>query len=405
MKRKIMAFILGLCLILSNVFPAYALSEGANSGDAYDVIDAKNKMLRILTSVAYEKEEYGLDDVDLSNIEIGDEIPTYRVEGDILVDSDIHIIPVISNNKLVSCFYIAEDINGELCVSLSKELVDVINSNVSIQEFSIIYDDIGAYIYTEGEVTLLGEAECSVDIEYEVEMNEQGDFIEESYVLDDIRTEYKSSNEVKNVVAALAEGELESIQSGIITVTDTLNLEEYLKDQPSVYAVSGSKYLNVDKIQQPVGTNICWAITLTSIVNHILKGSMTYNQMVTMVTGGVDKGLSPGSAINALNLYFNASYYYEPVASTITASFVLEQLMDGDGYPLYGSFLSNNYGHAVVIRGVNTIAKSFSVMNPTPTTNNYTAGTISSSNVWTFISGYGGGTYTLRGYGYHFYAE
>lgn len=97
------------------------------------------------------------------------------------------------------------------------------------------------------------------------------------------------------------------------------------------------------------------------------------------------------------NDVFHTTWLYE-YTTTIAPSTALTYL--AAGYPLYGDFTRTGGAHAVVIRGVNTSTKTFSVMNPTPTTSNYTAGTISSSNVWTFISGYSGSLYTLRSYGF-----
>lgn len=70
------------------------------------------------------------------------------------------------------------------------------------------------------------------------------------------------------------------------------------------------------------------------------------------------------------------------------------------GYPLYGAFEGNNGGHAVVIRGVNTAARTFSVMNPNPNTNGYTTGTFSSSNGLSFISSYNNDVFAMYAYGF-----
>lgn len=103
------------------------------------------------------------------------------------------------------------------------------------------------------------------------------------------------------------------------------------------------------------------------------------------------------------NEWFNADYGYS-YAANISKSFILNQLVAG--YPLFGGFCrgNDNY-HAVVIRGINTAANTFSVMNPSPTTTGYTAGTISSSGELSFISANSGYTYSLYNAGHYLYVD
>lgn len=120
--------------------------------------DIQSKMLRILQSVAVEKEYYNLQDVDFSAVQLGVEIPAYRVAGQSLNRTDISFVPIINENKLVAFFYVSPDLNGEIFVQLSSDLVAPISQFISQQPFALIYDDMGLYIYTEGEVHLLGYA-------------------------------------------------------------------------------------------------------------------------------------------------------------------------------------------------------------------------------------------------------
>lgn len=97
------------------------------------------------------------------------------------------------------------------------------------------------------------------------------------------------------------------------------------------------------------------------------------------------------------NLHYDKTYTHQ-TSNTLSPSFVLNLLVDG--CPLYGAFSNGNAGHAVVIRGINTSTRVFSVMNPTATTTSYTAGSISTSNTWTFVSAYSNNQYTLYAYAY-----
>lgn len=101
--------------------------------------------------------------------------------------------------------------------------------------------------------------------------------------------------------------------------------------------------------------------------------------------------------IENLNYWFNAGWSCGYV-KYLAPQTILDYLVAG--YPLYGAFEGNNGRHAVVIRGVNTAARTFSVMNPNPNTNGYTTGTFSSSNGLSFISSYNNDVFAMYAYGF-----
>ena len=91
--KKTAAFVLLFALVFSlAIMPVQAVST---NGD-----ELENYMLRILSSIAHEKEFYGLEDVDLNNVTIGEEIPAYSVNGNKLIASDIHFFPVLHNGQI-----------------------------------------------------------------------------------------------------------------------------------------------------------------------------------------------------------------------------------------------------------------------------------------------------------------
>lgn len=57
--------------------------------------DMREVILRVLSSVEFEKEEYGLENVDFSSVLIGEKILTYEVKGDQLVEFPRLIFPLI----------------------------------------------------------------------------------------------------------------------------------------------------------------------------------------------------------------------------------------------------------------------------------------------------------------------
>ena len=150
-------------------------------------------------------------------------------------------------------------------------------------------------------------------------------------------------------------------------------------------------------MQQPAGTHICWAISLTSILNYMNNTTWNYSVIHQLFNGGVDAPLSTINLVSLLNVHFDAYWGYSHTA-TLSPSRILSFLRADS--PLYGSFETATGGHAVVIRGVSTTLRAFSVMNPTPTTTRYTTGTFSSNDTLSFISLYNGNTYTLQAYAY-----
>ena len=198
---------------------------------------------------------YNLENVDFTAVQLGTEIPTYKVCDGILVKADISIVPIIYNDQIASLFYIADDYYGEKYVQLNSDLVDLINKNAASKAFAIIYDDIGVYIYTGEELKLLGEE----------------------------RPTYYTDDE-KNYVSDVSNKELDEISISSISHYITLDVNQYTELE--LLAVT-SKYIAVEIISQPTNTNICWSIAITSIVNYIYNGSWNYQDIVNMFTNGL----------------------------------------------------------------------------------------------------------------------
>lgn len=375
--RKCISFILTIMIIFNSVIPVSA-SENITSLN----VDAKNHMLRILASIEDEKEYYGLETVDFSKIQLGTEIPTYRVFEGCLIKADIRLIPIVNNEKILSFFYIAADKSGEIIVQLSNELVVPLSKHINkTSSVALIYDSDGVYLYDGADLCLIG-------------LNEQNTSI--APVLNT-----KSRVDNYDSITSIAFKKIEEInRTNYLSAVNELDVASFkINFQESVSRVIMAHYLSVDIITQPVNTNICWAIALTSIINYVWDSNWSYSDIVDMFTGGVDKPLTTREVVSNFNYWFSTDWSYI-YTSQIEPTVILNYLYAG--YPIYGLFERPNadIAHAVVIRGVNTAYNTFSVMNPSPTTSGYTSGTISSTNVLTFISGYNGNTFTLCDYAF-----
>lgn len=345
-------------------------------------------MLRVLSSVIDEKEYYGLDDVDWSNIELSYAIPTYRVKDGTVCDNNMLLVPVVVDGTIVCHFFVVPVNNAETYVQLGTELVAALNTYKNFKNVAVVYDDLGAYLYSENQLHLLGYAQPPM-LCAEVSQTDSAAVASEFVNL-------TPDQLIVEQVSTLNEEEFDIIECVPIETQDSLDVVTFLSSNPMPLSYT-SKYLSVEIIQQPAGTYICWAIAMTSIINYLYNSNLEYSTIVNQLAYGVDEAMPINTVIANYNLHYDKTYTYQ-TSATRSPSFVLNLLVDG--CPLYGSFSTGDAGHAVVIRGINTNTKTFSVMNPTPTTTSYTTGSISTTNIWKFVNAYDGYQYTLRAYAY-----
>lgn len=170
------------------------------------------------------------------------------------------IVPIIVNNTIACHFFVVPSENGEPYVQLGTELVNSLNTYLNCTDFAVIYDDQGAYLYTENCLYLLGYADKSIVCSNEPQVDATTAAIES----------VGSASTQLNVeqVSSLNEEDFETIECVPIETYDSLDVEAFLPSLPSPRSYI-SKYLSVEIIQQPEGTNICWAIAMTSIINYL----------------------------------------------------------------------------------------------------------------------------------------
>lgn len=375
MKKRVISLLMTIVFCMGIVVPALATEKSDNMLDS----DIQSKILRVLAAVEPEKEVYGLQDADFGSIVVGCEIPTYRVTDGKLGDADLRCLPVIVGEEMVNILYVAQTPDGETFVQLSSGLVAPIYQHLDQgASFAIIYDDEGAYTYSNDTLSLLGKA-----------------------------TSNGENPSSRNVIAAVTREELRTIATSAVQAELTLDVSLYMQSLDRTRATKAC-YLPVEIVPQPDNTSICWAITSACIINYVKKTSYTYENIIAKVTGGVHKGLSMIEAIQGMNDYY-AMNYTPKNGTSINKNDALEQLLAG--YPIYGRFevytgitpgptQPSGSGHAVVIRGINLLTDTFSVMNPASNATDYTMGSFS-DGTWKFISDYDGRTWQLSSYGWH----
>lgn len=378
--RKLASLFLCLTFAMSLPSPAFAVKANMETIDP----SIQNKMMRVLASVYEDKESFGFGDVDFSSIQLGSEIPAYSVRNGELKNADARIIPVLYDNEILSIFYIVKDYAGETFVQLSGGLVDSISDYANDSPIAIVYDDTGVHIFDKERFHLIGlSEEC---------------FIEEAQAKTLVsNSKTSSSTDRVDLIAVADYNEIET--TSCITPTTSLDVLSFLANTPQrATNTVTSRYLTVPIINQPRGTNVCWAICITSIANYMWNGDWEYQDFVEMFNNGQTSGLSISEAISNFNEHFGVEWGYA-YTSKLDPEVILDYLHAN--YPLYGSFESSEGSHAVVIRGVNVPLNTFSVMNPNPnaTLYGYDAGTISSNNTLSFYSENSERTYTMKAYG------
>lgn len=354
---------LALLLVISLSIFAFAMPANALSSANDDVL--KDHMLRILVSVEHEKELYGLKDVRFDSVSIGKEIPAYVVENQQLINANAHVFPVLCENQLVSMFFCMYLPSGELYVQLGTELVPFLAPYVSNDAFAIIYDDFGVHVLINNKIIMITE----------------NPILQDNCESNTSTIHSASQGEPLNSVNNLNRSLLETVKTEKLIENFNLDAHKYiLKMRGSIPPTTA--YLNVDILSQPQGTSYCWALCSAAIVNYVNSTNYSYSDILLELNYGWDTAMSAPNVISLLNQYYGINYRYVGNGNPSMAT-VLNALSRGK--PIYCGFeYPNENTHAVVLRGANQNARTFSVMNPVNHTTGYTAGTVSNSNVWTF---------------------
>lgn len=372
--KKLFSLFFAIIILISSIPVAEASNHSSSREDDMNIVEnheIQQVMLRILSSIEHEKELYGLENVDFSNVEIGSEIPTYITCNNELQFTDTHIFPVLADGQIISLFYISKDEN-EWGGQLSNALAAQINELADNSACAIVYDNTGAYLFANGRYHLLLKDSTSSNPHTKIAATETRTPIElvSSDILDD--------------------------SCSTFNIATSLNVNDYMTFRPTAQSATAAS-LAVDLIKQPSGSNYCWACSIASIANYLYDYKWSYMYVANVFNGGVDEPMSLPDIIQNFNLNFNADYAYK-VDNTPSLQFVVDELADFT--PLLGAFIYGSIGHAVVIRGASIDSNTFSVMDPG--TGTYVSGTVyQTSGKWRYTSESSTTRFSLYGYGYY----
>lgn len=314
-----------------------------------------------LSAIIPEKEYYGLGDVDMGNLSIGEKIPTYEVVDGDLEPTSISLYPIFDNTEAVVIVAATSTINGEIVVSLSQTFVDALKLLAPDSQISIIYDKNDAYLLNDGTLIKL--------------------------------TEYPYENHLnRDNIETLTENSLASLRGTALSANKRLSVAEL----PKPFGVDDEEiYLSVPIKAQPNNV-LCWAASCASIVSYIYNHDYDVEWMAELY--GDPTSRNTKEIVDFLNKFFTVDY---KVADDHIYTNIWTSLHAGK--PVYGLVLNrknSENSHAIVIRGI-SYWSVFSLMDPYGGI--YATGKISRSGSWTFfryVMARTGDEYSLWDYGY-----
>lgn len=313
------AMTLNLLTVNISAEETFAQTVSENEG----IIEA----LRMIEPV---KENYGLTEADLENMEVADPIKTYEYtsEG---ISFLRNYFPLICNGALTA--WAIEDTNGskvlyQISTSYINEISRAINNMTS---FALIYDKNSCYLFDGKKLQKLGTYE---NIESRIITDEESDF--SAVKLNSIC----ETSDLGYTHDAVAYGAV------LPEVTYKCNV--------SYVTQNGYEY-----------STICWAATAACIVNCVKGTNYTAWDVFTKCSDLADsktKGLDNKNATVVLGRY-GLSYQHKKYVPTIS---VIENNIKNN-YPINGFFQYFNYegnirGHACAIYGC-TISNQDNALN------------------------------------------
>ena len=349
------------CLVLSFAFVLSTVAFASDEENSSEVTQAqKADIITMLNSMEGNKAALDLSGVNFSNLNVGNPIHAYQYIDSQFVES--HLLYPLTEGSALVVWAISIGNQYQITTSLVGEIGGLVTEN---EPFALVYDRNHGYLYAGGEFTILTEFEENLDR------------------------------------SILPTEELFPDLEGLASAIEVTALAEKvsLGYVPAVtpYSVNSTVMLNVDAVSQNPPSYICWAATIACIVNYCTGtdytaadiaidyyGSQNYNQRL-------DYRLTP-PVFSDYGLFYTDGNV--PSDNTI-----LDNL--NEDYPIYGRFISSTgtSSHACVIYGINTSAGYIYIMDPYHNANNGTAFTTcvySSSDGYTFVSGWNGKIWNLN---------
>jgi hypothetical protein len=354
MKDKVFRYC-GIAVVLALLVTAHLDIFAANNvGYLYsEMNDVYTQMREALSQQEERKIDYGFCEINFSEIMIGNEIFAYECIDNSLQMIKLAFFPLFVNERLIA-FALVDYNDKELVVTISAHFANDIAPIISINEsIAIVYDQKGCYLLTDSEYIFIRE--------YSYHVNERSMI---------------NKTTVHDAVSLVSLKPMNTL--GYQNVSQSRNM----------------KLLNVSVVLQPANSLICWAASSACIGNYKTGSSDTARQVAEWWYNPAPWNQSAPVATARSVLSLRYSLNYRAYTSTISEAQMLRNI--DDDYPLYGNF---NYGaplnHHTVIRGINVISSSISIMDPEF---GFTTATRNNNGQYRYIHPHGATTLTLVGY-------
>ena len=369
-SKRTISIIFSIVIALSISPNAFAVTPHETNIQIHQPI--YDKIEAAILSILPEKEHYGLNDLNISELSLGQYIPSFEIVNNKLVPLDLYFYPIFDGeNKVVSMAAITT-VNGDAIVSISTAFVEQLQSIMPDCKVSIVYDSDGPYLLTQHTMIKLADYPMNMD--------------------------FGRSN-----ITAVNSSELQQANGVSLLGTKPLTLDLQIRplgeDDDSIY-------LAVPKVLQPTGSSICWAACVASTVNYKYygPGSAVYTAQDIADMYGYNTALGCAQVINTMNALFSNMQYTNNGGNNNNFPNIWSYISSKDS-PVIGRFeYSTGGGHFMVIRGMNYYG-TFSVMDPLEAGATYRSGTITgtgNTRNFSIISYTGGSTLTLTHYGYKY---
>lgn len=315
-------------LVLLCVFFTFEATAAEKSFSTDPRTKTLSNISNLLDSVLIEPEAYGLSTSDFTNLSLGEQIPTYRVESRGLTETETYLYPLYSNNKLIAhitSFYHNGVLNSGFSTALATAMSNLPNK---VTAHAIVYDYAGTNIVWENGTAL-------------------------AYECTDVSLSSMDT--------------LPSTISIALSTTNEANTIPVSYSPTSAANSRGSGYAVMSVYRYYQGSSsLCWAYSVASIGNTLSGAELHSGVSIARALHGDDynHGATAAQAINTLNDSYTGIYYTVRTASnsTLTES-VAYDFIDA-GYPIYMHHHITGHNHATVLRLINTSTKIFGIMNP-----------------------------------------
>lgn len=341
--KKVISIVSMLCLTFMISVPSFAVSADVVSTDVADSI------VEALETVECDKTLWGLEDVDFSDIYIGNAIYAYDyIDGTFKKSNEIY--PLFSSNDLIAFSIPQDDVHQQIVTALVKEI-----KCINPEQLALVYDSKSCYLYDGFDFYLLAESQ--------------------EIIFD--RDILPSNAETLNLDVIKLSRLIPARDLGYVTPT--------VREQ-TYFACS------IDYVSQPRESDLCWAACIACISNYV-KGTNLTAQTVANETcgegylGPVGIDVIPRMMKNE----FGLSYSYK---DSVPSDLVILNNIKKD-YPVLISLRGKSgINHLCVTYGINVVSGYVTIMDPMfgfttvyTKNNEYTYTDPTRDRTWTFDSG------------------